>query len=176
MKYLLFIFFPVCAFSQVDSMTYEKRDTQWYKITIKNNGIQKTTIEEKYTTNPLVVKQELINELSRIAVQFNELRLKTEEQEKYYLNRLKSTDKVYREIYGKRPETDSIYNANQMIGAWMLNDVEISITKQLKLGGSVINFVSENLFWIANNGREYFFKRGDNWISDKSKLIRVKKS
>ena len=83
---------------------------------------------------------------------------------------MRQADRQYRLLYNKRPDLDSLSNAKQLIGTWLLDGVEISITKQLKLLTASINFVSENVFWVTNSGREYFFKRGKNWISDKRKL------
>lgn len=171
MKYLFFLL-PIFSYAQQDSTFYEKRDTQWYRVNVRIEGLKKTTTEEPYTTIDSLIKNTLINALVDAGRQYREFKLRTEEQEQDYLLRLRNADKQYRTLYGTRPDLDSISNAKRLIGKWLLDDVEISITKQLKLSGSNINFVSENVFWIMNNGREYFFKRGENWISDKRKLIR----
>ena len=164
--------FPVFAYAQQDSTFYEKRDTQWYKVTIRVEGLKKTITEDPYTTVDSLIKSTLVNEIVDASRQYREFKLKAEEQEKDYLLRLRNADRQYRLLYGKRPDLDTLSNAKQLIGTWLLDGVEISITKQLKLLTASINFVSEDVFWVTNSGREYFFKRGKNWISDKRKLIR----
>ncbi len=170
MKYLILILLPIFSYAQQDSTFYEKRDTQWYKVTVRVEGLKKTTTEEPYTTVDSLIRSTLLNNLIDAGRQYREFRLSAEEQEKDYLLRLRNADRQYRTLYGKRPDLDSISNAKQLVGTWLLDGVEISITKQLKLNSASINFVSEDVFWIGNGTREYFFKRGKNWISDKRKL------
>lgn len=170
MKYLLFILLPIFSYAQQDSTFYEKRDTQWYKINVRIEGQKKTTTEEPYTTVDSLIKNTLINELHDASKQYREFRLATEKREKDYLLRLRQADRQYRTLYTTRPNLDSLSNAKQLIGTWLLDGVEISITKQLKLLTASINFVSEDVFWVTNSGREYFFKRGKSWVSDKRKL------
>lgn len=170
MRLLIFMLFPVFTYAQQDSTFYEKRDTQWYKINVRIEGLKKTTTEEPYTTIDSLIKRTLINELHDASKQYREFRLRSEESEKDYLLRLRNADRQYRTLYNKRPDLDSLSNAKQLIGTWLLDGLEISITKQLKLLSASINFVSEDVFWVTNNGREYFFKRNKNWISDKRKL------
>lgn len=170
MKYLLLILLPIFSYAQQDSTFYEKRDTQWYKITVRIEGQKKTTTEEPYTTVDGLIKSTLLNILVDAGRQYRAFRLQAEEQEKDYLLKLRQADKQYRTLYSTRPNLDSLSNAKQLIGTWLLDGVEISITKQLKLLTASINFVSEDVFWVTNSGREYFFKRGKNWISDKRKL------
>lgn len=170
MKYLLLVFLPIFSYAQQDSTFYEKRDTQWYKITVRIDGLKKTTTEEPFTTIDSLIRRTLINELHDASKQYREFRLRSEEQEKDYLLRLRNADRQYRTLYNTRPNLDSISNTKQLIGTWLLDGVEISITKQLRLLTASINFVSENVFWVNNNGKEYFFKRGKSWISDRRKL------
>jgi hypothetical protein len=170
MKYLLFLLLPIFSYAQQDSVVYEKRDTQWYKITVRIEGQKKTTIEEPYTTVDSLIKSTLLNNLIDAGRQYSAFKLSTEEQEKDYLLKLRQADKQYRSLYTTRPNLDSLSNAKQLVGTWLLDGVEISITKQLRLLTASINFVSEDVFWVTNNGREYFFKRGKNWVSDKRKL------
>jgi len=170
MKYLLLVLLPIFSYAQQDSTFYEKRDTQWYRINVRIEGQKKTTTEEPYTTIDSLIKHTLVTELHDAGQQYREFRLRSEEQERDYLLRLRNADRQYRTLYGKRPDLDSLSNSKQLIGTWLLDGVEISITKQLKLLTASINFVSEDVFWVTNSGREYFFKRGKNWISDKRKL------
>lgn len=170
MKYLLLVFLPIFSYAQQDSTFYEKRDTQWYKINVRIEGLKKTTTEEPFTTIDSLIRRILINELHDASKQYREFRLRSEEQEKDYLLRLRNADRQYRTLYNTRPNLDSLSNAKQLIGTWLLDGVEISITKQLRLLTASINFVSEDVFWVNNNGREYFFRRGKNWVSDKRKL------
>ena len=170
MKYLLLILLPIFSYAQQDSTFYEKRDTQWYKINVRIEGQKKTTTEEPYTTVDNLIKSTLLNTLVDAGRQYREFKLQAEEQEKDYLLKLRQADRQYRTLYSTRPKLDSLSNAKQLIGTWLLDGVEISITKQLKLLTASINFVSEDVFWVTNSGREYFFKRGRNWISDKRKL------
>lgn len=160
MKWIFLVFLPIFSYAQQDSISYEKRDTQWYKVTVRIEGLKKTTTEEPYTTVDSLIKNTLINELHDASKQYREFRIKSEEQEKDYLLRLRHADRQYRTLYNKRPDLDSISNAKQLIGTWLLDGVEISITKQLRLLTASINFVSEDVFWVTNNGREYFFRRG----------------
>jgi len=171
MKWILLVFLPIFSYAQQDSTFYEKRDTQWYKVTVRIEGLKKTTTEEPYTKVDSLIKSTLLNSLVDASRQYREFRLRNEELEKDYLLKLRNADRQYRTLYNKRPDLDSISNAKQLIGTWLLDGVEISITKQLKLLTASINFVSEDVFWVTNNGREYFFKRGRNWISDKRKLV-----
>ncbi len=170
MKYLLLVLLPIFSYAQQDSTFYEKRDTQWYKINVRIEGQKKTTTEEPYTTVDSLIKSTLLNNLVDAGRQYRAFRLQAEEQEKDYLSRLRQADKQYRTLYSTRPNLDSLSNAKQLVGIWLLDGVEISITKQLKLLTASINFVSEGVFWVTNSGREYFFKRGRNWVSDKRKL------
>ena len=170
-KYILFLLLPIFSYAQQDSVVYEKRDTQWYKITVRIEGQKKTTIEEPYTTVDSLIKNTLLNTLIDAGRQYRAFKLSTEEQEKDYLLKLRQADKQYRTLYTTRPNLDSLSNAKQLVGTWSLDGVEISITKQLRLLTASINFVSEDVFWVTNSGnREYFFKRGKNWVSDKRKL------
>lgn len=172
MKYLL-LFLPIFSYAQQDSTFFEKRDSQWFKVNVRIEGLKKTTTEEPYTTVDGLIKSTLLNVLIDAGRQYRAFKLNTEEQEKDFLLRLRNADRQYRTLYGKRPDLDSLSNAKQLIGTWLLDGVEISITKQLRLLTASINFVSEDVFWIINSGnREYFFKRGKNWISDKRKLER----
>ena len=170
MRLLLLILLPVFSYAQQDSTFYEKRDTQWYKVTVRIEGLKKTTTEEPYTTVDSLIKSTLLSALVDAGRQYREFKLQSEEQEKDYLLKLRHADRQYRTLYSTRPNLDSLSNAKQLIGTWLLDGVEISITKQLKLLTASINFVSEDVFWVTNSGREYFFKRGRNWISDKRKL------
>ncbi len=170
MKWILLVLLPIFSYAQQDSTFYEKRDTQWYKINVRIEGQKKTTTEEPYTTVDSLIKSTLLNTLIDASRQYRAFRLNTEEQEKDYLLKLRQADRLYRTLYGVRPNLDSLSNAKQLIGTWLLDGVEISITKQLRLLTASINFVSEDVFWVTNNGREYFFKRGKSWISDKRKL------
>jgi len=170
MKYLLLVLLPIFSYAQQDSIVYEKRDTQWYKITVRIEGLKKTTVEEPYTTVDSLIKSTLLNNLVDAGRQYRAFKLATEEQEKDYLLKLRQADRQYRTLYTTRPNLDSLSNAKQLVGTWLLNGVEISITKQLRLLTASINFVSEDVFWVTNNGREYFFKRGRSWVSDKRKL------
>lgn len=169
-KYIL-LFLPIFSYAQQDSVVYEKRDTQWYKITVRIEGQKKTTTEEPYTTVDSLIKNTLLNTLIDAGRQYRSFKFSTEEQEKDYLLKLRQADKQYRTLYNTRPNLDSLSNAKQLVGTWLLDGVEISITKQLRLLTASINFVSEDVFWVTNNGREYFFKRGKSWISDKRKLV-----
>ena len=172
MKYLL-LFLPIFSYAQQDSTFFEKRDSQWFKVNVRIEGLKKTTTEEPYTTVDSLIKSTLLNVLADAGRQYRAFKLNTEEQEKDFLLRLRNADRQYRTLYGKRPDLDSLSNAKQLIGTWLLDGVEISITKQLRLLTASINFVSEDVFWVINSGnREYFFKRGKNWISDKRKLER----
>ena len=170
MRLLLLILLPVFSYAQQDSTFYEKRDTQWYKINVRIEGQKKTTTEEPYTTVDSLIKLTLLRDLLDAGRQYRAVKLQSEEQEQDHLLKLRQADRQYRLLYNKRPDLDSISNAKQLIGTWLLDGVEISITKQLKLLTASINFVSEDVFWVTNSGREYFFKRGKNWISDKRKL------
>ena len=170
MKYLLLILLPIFSYAQQDSTFYEKRDTQWYKINVRIEGLKKTTTEEPYTTVDSLIKSTLLNTLVDAGRQYRAFRLQAEEQEKDYLFKLRQADRQYRTLYTTRPNLDSLSKAKQLIGTWLLDGVEISITKQLKLLTASINFVSEDVFWVTNSGREYFFKRGKSWVSDKRKL------
>lgn len=161
MKYLLLVLLPIFSYAQQDSVRYEKRDTQWYKITV---------VEQPFTTVDSLVSKTLVNDIWSIANGYYRFKLEIEEKEKAFLTQLRRLDRDYRALTGKRPNLDSLSNAKQLIGTWLLGGVEISITKQLKLLTASINFVSEDVFWVNNNGREYFFKRGKNWVSDKRKL------
>lgn len=173
MRLLLFILLPIFSYAQQDSISYEKRDTQWYKITIRIEGLKKTTTEEPYTTVDSLIKNTLLNGLIETSRQYRNFKLSIEEQEKDYILKLRHADRQYRALYSTRPNLDSLSNAKQLIGTWLLDGVEISITKQLRLLSASINFVSEDVFWVTNNGnREYFFKRNHNWISDKRKLVK----
>jgi len=174
MKYLL-LFLPIFSYAQQDSTFFEKRDSQWFKVNVRIEGLKKTTTEEPYTTVDSLIKSTLLNVLIDAGRQYRAFKLNTEEQEKDFLLRLRNADRQYRTLYGKRPDLDSLSNAKQLIGTWLLDGVEISITKQLRLLTASINFVSENVFWVTNSGREYFFKRGNDWISDKRKLTSIKK-
>jgi len=173
MKYLILCLLPIFSYAQQDSISYEKRDTQWFKITIRIDGQRKTTTEEPFTTVDSLIKSTLLNGILETSRQYNDFKKGIEQSEKDYLLKLRHADRQYRALYGTRPNLDSLCNAKQLIGTWLLDGVEISITKQLRLLSANINFVSEDVFWVTNNGnREYFFKRNHNWISDKRKLIR----
>jgi hypothetical protein len=178
MKYLIFILLPILSYTQPrvsgqDSIVYEKRDSVWYKVTYTEEGTRKARIEDEYTTVDSLIGKTLKEEIRQAALQYNDFKKRMEEQEKSYLLRLRQADRQYRALYSKRPDLDTLSNAKQLVGNWLLDGVEINITKQLKLLTANINFVSQDVFWV--NGREYFFKRGDDWISDKRKLIKVNK-
>ena len=174
MKYLLLVLLPIFSYAQQDSVVYEKRDSVWFKLTYSTEttdlGTKKVLTEDPYTKVDSLVKLSLIRELQDRARQYNQWKTKAEETEKDYLLKLRQADRQYRTLYTTRPNLDSLSNSKQLIGTWLLDGVEISITKQLKLLTASINFVSEDVFWVTNSGREYFFKRGKNWISDKRKL------
>lgn len=161
MRLLFFILLPIFSYAQKDSVRYEKRDSQWYKITV---------IEQEFTTVDSLVANTLRNDIWSTANRYHRFKIETEEKEKELMTQLKRLDRDYRALTNKRPNLDSLSNAKQLVGAWLLDGVEISITKQLRLLTASINFVSEDVFWVNNNGREYFFKRGKNWVSDKRKL------
>ena len=174
MKYLLLVLLPIFSYAQQDSVVYEKRDSVWFKLTYSTEttdlGTKKVLTEDPYTKVDSLVKLSLIRELQDRARQYNQWKTKAEDTEKDYLLKLRQADRQYRTLYTTRPNLDSLSNSKQLIGTWLLDGVEISITKQLKLLTASINFVSEDVFWVTNSGREYFFKRGKNWISDKRKL------
>ncbi len=175
MKYLLLILLPIFSYAQQDSTFYEKRDSVWFKLTYITEttdlGIKKTLTEDPYTKVDSLIQKSLIREIQDISRQYNQWKSKAEETEKDYLLKLRQADRQYRTLYSTRPNLDSLSNAKQLIGTWLLDGVEISITKQLRLLTASINFVSEDVFWVNNSGREYFFKRGKNWVSDKRKLV-----
>jgi len=63
MKWILLVLLPIFSYAQQDSTFYEKRDTQWYRITVRIEGQKKTITEEPYTTIDSLIKSTLLNTL-----------------------------------------------------------------------------------------------------------------
>jgi len=181
MKYLMLLLLPVLSFAQPgttsqDSTTYQKVEGVWYKNTYVQQGTRKIVITDEYTTIDSLVFNTLKNEVNEAAHQYQIWKEKVMEEEKSYLLRIRQAEKVYKELTGKRVDLDTTSNAKQLIGTWLYDGEELTITKQLKIKTLTVNFVSEKVFWMNIDGkREYFFKKGNDWISEKHKLIQVKK-
>lgn len=181
MKYLMLLFLPVLSFAQPrtisqDSITYEKIAGVWYKINHVQQGTRKVVVTDEYTTIDSLVFNTLKNEVNEAAYQYQLWKEKVMEEEKSYLLRIRQAEKVYKDLTGKRVDLDTISNAKQLIGTWLYDGEELTITKQLKIKTLTVNFVSEKVFWInIDDQREYFFKKGNDWISEKHKLVQVKK-
>ena len=172
---LLILLFPFVCYAQ-DSTRYEFKDSAWYQITVTQNSYQKEVKETYYTKYDSLMASSLSNQIYDLSKQYHAWKIQKEKEEKFYLSNIKTFENLYKQITKSKPDLDSISNAKQIIGTWMLNDKIVKITKQLKIEEQSINFLSESVFWInLNSKREYFFKKGKHWISDNYKLIQVLK-
>lgn len=180
MKYLIFFLFPIFSYAQQDSVVYEKVGKVWFKVTYSTEqrplAPRTSVVKDPYTEEDTLIQAILLRDILNKGRQYADWKERKDEEEKGYLLAIRQAEKQYMKLYGKKPDLDSLSQSKDLIGTWLLNNKEISITKQLKLEGQDVNFVSETTFWVILNGkREYFFKRKDSWVSDNYKLIPVKK-
>lgn len=172
---LLILLFPFLSYAQ-DSISYHFKDSAWYQITITQTDNSKETKETYYTKYDTLMASSLLNQIRDVANQYYNWKLLKEKEERSYLSKIKTFEDLYKQITNHKPDLDSLSNAKQIIGTWMLNDKIVKITKQLKIEDKPINFVSEIVFWIVlNNKKEYFFRKRKHWISENYKLIQVLK-
>ena len=170
MKYL-FLLIPFFSFAQQDSIVYSKgvrvnKDSVWFKETFTKIG--DSTIYQKipWTNLDSLVLNTIVNERYDAANQYRQAKLAWEEQEKSYLMRLRQPTRQLRILFNKSPDGPR----DTLKGDWKLNGVEVTI-KNDKIGNKRISWYSQDVF---EYNKEVFFRRGRQWVSDKSTLIVAK--
>ena len=170
MKYL-FLLIPFFSFAQQDSIVYSKgvrvnKDSVWFKETFTKIG--DSTIYQKipWTNLDSLVLNTIVNERYDAANQYRQAKLAWEEQEKSYLMRLRQPTRQLRILFNKSPDGPK----DTLRGDWKLNGVTVTIRND-RIGNKRITWYSQDVF---EYNKEVFFRRGRQWVSDKSTLIVAK--
>ena len=170
MKQLLFILLlaPLALFGQQDSIVYSKGvrangDSTWYRETFLKIGDSIVYSKVPWTNFDSLVLNTLINERYEAANQYRLAKIKWEEDEKSYKQRLRQPTKQLNDLFKKSPDGPR----DTLKGDWKLNGVEVTI-KNDKIGNKRITWYSQDVF---EYNKEIFFRRGKRWVSDKSTLI-----
>lgn len=142
---------------QTDSSYYEKRDSEWVEIRI---------ITKPFTKVDTLLRNTLMNEIHDKTVQLYNFRenLKAKEEETYTV--FKRNSKQLK-LFNRLPDMPR----DTLKGNWNLNDVQVTI-KADKIGNKKLTWYSEVSFEYQN---ELFIKQeNDLWVSNKSKLVKIK--
>lgn len=160
MKYLIIILifcFPFLLKAQTDSTFYEKRDTQWVEVRV---------ITKPFSKIDTLIRNTLMNQIYDKTLQLYQLRERLKEEETSTYEVFKRNSKQLK-TFNRLPDMPR----DTLKGNWTLNDVQVTI-KANKIGAKKLTWFSEVAFEYQN---ELFIKQSkDIWISDKSKLIKIK--
>ena len=170
MKYLLLLL-PFFSYAQQDSIVYSKGvrangESTWYRETFLKIGDSIVYSKVPWTQVDSLVANTLINERHDAANQYRQAKLKWEEDEKSYKQRLRQPTKQLNDLFKKSPDGPK----DTLSGDWKLNGVTVTI-KSDKIGNKRITWYSQDVF---EYNKEIFFRRGKQWVSDKSTLIVAK--
>ncbi len=160
MKHLIIILifcFPFLLKAQSDSTYYEKRDTQWVEVRV---------ITKPFTKVDTLIRNTLMNQIHDKSMQLFQLRERMKEEEAATYELFKTNSRQLKG-FSKLPDMPR----DTLKGNWLLNDAQITI-KADKVGNKKLVWFSPVAFEYQN---ELFIKQQqDIWISNKSKLIKVK--
>jgi len=168
MKQILFILlFPLASYAQQDSIVYSKGvrangDSTWYRETFLKIGDSIVYQKIPWTQIDSLVVNTLVNERHDAANQYRLAKIKWEEDEKSYKQRLRQPTKQLNDLFKKVPDGPR----DTLRGDWKLNGVAVTI-KNDKIGNKRITWYSQDVF---EYNKEIFFRRGKRWVSDKSIL------
>ena len=173
MKQILFILLlaPLALFGQQDSIVYSKgvrvnKDSVWFKETFTKIGDSIIYQKIPWTTVDSLTFRTLINERNDASLQYRQAKIAWEEQEKSYLMRLRQLTKQLNDLFKKNPDGPK----DTLRGDWKLNGVTVTIRND-RIGNKRITWYSQDVF---EYNKEVFFRRGRQWVSDKSTLIVAK--
>ena len=180
MKYLIIIIvglFPLFSFAQrgsnkIDSISYTKVNGNWIKREYRSEDTP-----EVFTTIDSLVAKTLVNTQLELSRQLREGYINWREFEKSYRTRIVQNRREYKKNFSGNINVDSLVNAQQLIGNWLLNEEPITITKTFRIKTNKIDFISDLHFEVIIAGtKKTFFKLENNWESDDQmyKLIEVK--
>lgn len=166
MKYL-FLFIPFFSYAQQDSIVYSKgvrtnKDYIWYKETFTKIGDSIIYQKIPFTGIDSLVLNTLINERHDASLQYRQAKTAWEEQEKSYLMRLRQPTRQLAILFKRSPNGPK----DTLNGEWKLNGATVTIRND-KIGNKRITWYSRDVFEYE---KEIFFRRGRQWVSDKSIL------
>ena len=166
MKYL-FLLIPFFSYAQQDSIVYSKGvrasgDSTWYRETFTKIGDSIIYSKVPWTQVDSLVTNTLINERHDAANQYRLAKIKWEEDEKSYKQRLRQPTKQLNDLFKKSPDGPR----DTLKGAWKFNGANVTITND-RFGGKRITWYSQDVF---EYNKEIFFRRNKQWVSDKSIL------
>lgn len=170
MKYILLFcifLFAMPSFSQQDSIVYSKGirangDFTWFKESFTKIGDSIIYQKIPWTTVDSLTLRTLINERNDASLQYRQAKIAWEEQEKSYLMRLRQPTKQLNDLFKKSPDGPK----DTLRGEWKLNGFTVTITND-RIGNKRITWYSRDVF---EYNKEIFFRRGRQWVSDKSIL------
>lgn len=153
----LLLFISLLANAQTDSTYYEKRDSQWVEIRM---------IVTPVTKVDTLVRNTLMNQVHDNSLQLFQLRkqLKVKEKEVYQLFRRNNRQL---KSFGRLPE----FPKDTLRSNWLLDGNAVTIRND-RIGTVRMTWFSPVAFEYQN---QLFIKQeNDIWISDKSRLEKVK--
>lgn len=166
---LLFLFLAsaLSAFGQQDSIVYSKgvranKDSVWYKETFTYIGDSVVYQKIPWTTVDSLTMRALINERHDASLQYRQAKLAWEEQERSYLMRLRQPTRQLVALFKRSPDGPK----DTLRGEWKLNGTTVTIRND-RIGNKRITWYSQDVFEYE---KEIFFRRGRQWVSDKSIL------
>jgi len=156
--YIILIFsFPFLLKAQSDSIYYEKRDTQWVEVRV---------ITKPFTKVDTLIRNTLMNQIHDKAMQLYQLRERLKEEEASTYDLFKRNNKQLK-TFNRLPDMPK----DTLRGNWTLNDAAVTI-KADKIGTKKLTWYSPVSFEYQN---ELFIKQEEGlWISNKSKLVKIK--
>jgi len=160
MKHLIIILifcFPFLLKAQSDSTYYEQRDTQWFEVRV---------ITKPFTKVDTLVRNTLMNQIHDKTMQLYQLRERLKEEEASTYDLFKRNNKQLK-TFNRLPDMPK----DTLRGNWTLNDAAVTI-KADKIGTKKLTWYSPVAFEYQN---ELFIKQEEGlWISNKSKLVKIK--
>lgn len=160
MKYLIIILmfcFPFLLKAQSDSVYYEKRDTQWFEVRV---------ITKKFSNVDTLIRNTLMNQIHDKTKQVYDLRERLKEEEAATYELFKTNNRQLKS-FNKLPDMPR----DTLRGIWTLNDLQVTIRND-RIGTRKLTWYSSVAFGYQN---ELFIKQdNDLWISNKSKLVKIK--
>lgn len=149
--------FPFLLKAQSDSVYYEKRDTQWFEVRV---------VTRKFTVADTLIRNTLMNQIHDKTNQLYQLRERVKEEEASTYELFRTNNRQLKQ-FAKLPAMPR----DTLKGNWTLNDLQVTI-KADKIGVKKLTWYSPVAFEYQN---ELFIKQdNDLWISNKSKLVKIK--
>lgn len=149
--------FPFLLKAQSDSVYYEKRDTQWFEVRV---------ITKKFSNVDTLIRNTLMNQIHDKTKQVYDLRERLKEEEAATYELFKTNNRQLKS-FNKLPDMPR----DTLRGIWTLNDLQVTIRND-RIGTRKLTWYSSVAFGYQN---ELFIKQdNDLWISNKSKLVKIK--